>query len=568
MSPRSRRVLVACALAAVAFAHAWPSPSGRVVGIPEGEARQHLWVAWMVCTSLARGELPVHTSLAGFPAGIDLFPLDPANQALVALLRPLAGLVAAFNLAALAAYALAVLGAQRLAGALGQGVKGELVAALLVGTGAPVLGAYVDTVTEAMGAGWWLLLLAELAGPSPRPGRTWLYATGLLLTGPYLPHATVPLFVVLALRRRLSMVAVLGIGLVGLVLALGLHAAEGGEGGMLAERASMAPPDYPPRTAPLGTLAPPPTPDVGVVRHLVDYAPAVETGPRRWVPWALVVAGLLALGDRRGRWLLAASAAYAALAAGSARGEAWGPFPAGWPTPFDLFYRYYPGGELAWKPAQYAVPAYLLLVAAACRAPPRLGLVLGLVAVAESQLRGPTPLPLPASSLHPWSAWTGLAEPAQAPSGSDHPDAGIAGAVVEFPCRDRWLAKTVPPLADSLLGPLWHQRPLGDTLERAPRHGALPLLLALEAAAREGQGVVPGPARRRPPPPTLASAVATATERGFTHLVVVGPFLEPPQLDAVEAALQDHFGAAAARDDEGVILVPLGASAPPGPTPG
>ncbi|MBM4368594.1 MAG: hypothetical protein FJ102_20445, partial [Deltaproteobacteria bacterium] len=374
MSPRLRRALVAVALAGLAYARVLVNPAARVVGMPEGELRQHLWVAWMVGESLAQGVSPVPTALAGFPAGVSLVPLDPLWSGLVATLEPLLGFLRAFNAVTAFALALVAYGAQRLARSLGGGASAELAAAALGVTAAPLLGAWADTLTESMGAGWWLLLAAELVQrEAARPWRVVAYSAGLLLSGPYLAHASAPIFVVLASRgwilparapSRLPAWTLALVALIALAVGAALFLGEGRGGndtsgaGILASRGLRATGEFPPRSVMAGVEAPPPLPDVGVARHLGGYPIPEATGPRAWAPWSLLLlllAALLGRGSRavaggEGRHLpLAAGLAaggYASLALGSAHGEPWGPFPAGTPTPFDLYYRYYPLAHL------------------------------------------------------------------------------------------------------------------------------------------------------------------------------------------------------------------------------
>ena len=568
--------------------------------MPEGELRQHLWVAWMVGESLVRGLSPVPTQLAGFPGGVSIVPLDPLWSGLTALLSPMFEFVAAFNIVTAMALGLVALGAQRLAAALGTGPLGEVAAALLAVTAPPLLGAWADTLTESMGAGWWLLLAGELLGPGPpRGGRVVVYSAALLTSGPYLAHASAPIFVILAARgwmpgaargSRVPTWALTLVGLVALVVGAGLFLGEGAEdsvgggpGGILAARQGMAVGDFPPRSVMAGVEAPPPLPDLGVVRHLGAYPIPEATGPRAWAPWSLMVLVLLAAwqaaaplrttgvrggarGSEGGIAVVLAAGLYASLALGSAHAEAWGPFGAGTPTPFDLYYRYYPLAHLAWKPAQCAVPAYLLVIVAVCRLDSRLLLAGALAVTAEAQLRGPTPLPLPASALVPRDAWSVLSSPV---GEQTRRAAGPTSAVVEFPCRDRWLAIDVPPLDDSLLGPLWHGRALGDTLGRRKRHGAHDLLRALEAAARTGPGAdegaalgasVPGragPKGRDGPPPSISEALSRARRDGFGVLVIDTRVLAPGQWTRLEAALVAATVAVPALASDGTAAIQL-----------
>lgn len=491
---RLRRVLVAAAITAVAFLRVLANP-GSLVGRPEGELRDHAWLAWVFSREVWSGSSPLESTLGGAPEGMRVYPLDPLHQLIIVLVEPIAGVVSGLNVqAALSFFALAY-GAQKLAA--GRGVWIELTMAVLAALSPAFLGAFTDTQTEGMSAGWLLCFLSELYGERPRPWRAAAWGAVLLMTGPYLAHGIALVAVATWLVRRLPVLPTLPVIALAATLGGAMWFTEFAEGGALTARAEqMRDATRPPRSTPLGVRAPPPLPDTGVVRHLSDYPGASETGPRRAAPWCLGALVVLALGERRARVPATLAAGYALVALGNR----WGATQLEFTTPYDLFWRWYPLAHYAWKPAQYAVPATAFALLAVARGLPSLagrwrsaGFLLAVGAVIELVARSPTPLPLPASSLVPREVWTALAP---------------GGRLVEFPCRDR-SPPGVPPVSDVLLGPLWHGRALGET-NRASRGVHLRLVDALERGAAGNPGS------------SFGAAVQAATDGGFTDLLVLG----------------------------------------------
>lgn len=531
------RLLAYLAVALALTGPAWLAPAARVVGRPEGEFRDHVWVSWMITERVWTDHaLPIHFPLASFPEGIGLYPLDPLNQAAITLLTPLLGHLPAFLLVGTALLALAGHGADRLAVACGAGPAGALAAGLVSQLGPPLLGVHADAQTEGMGAGWAPWLVATLVEDAPwdraRALRAGGLAAALVLSAPYQAHAlslvAVPLLGILLWRRRLPLVRLVQAGLVALpallVAAGGLWLGESHAHGQLTARARDLG-DWPPRTALRGVEVPPVLPQVSATSPVVvrswpreaRYMPPT-TGPRRWAGWVLplVTAGLL-LRAGPGRRLALVSAVYASLALGSAR--EWDALSLGdgrrVPLPFDLWYRHYPGGHLAWKPAQYAVPAWSFAAAGVGTLPGPWSLVAGGAVVAEAWLRGPTPPPLPVMEVPPVPVFDDLRDAAP-------------GGVVEFPGRARgpFGPETLP--FDSLLFQRQHRHPIGESFGRGENRPYLALMDAL--ATTVGW---PGPVG-----PPLPEAWAHATARGFRHLVVHGSMFRPEEASRLRAAIQ------------------------------
>ncbi|MFZ5482216.1 MAG: hypothetical protein ACOZNI_35975 [Myxococcota bacterium] len=515
------------ALALVLTAHVWAAPAIRMVGRAEGEFRDHLWVAWLVQRRVIDdGALPLFFPLAGFPDGIALYPLDPLNQAFLLVLAPIVGLLPAMAALATALLWLAGYGGLRLAAACGAGPVASAIAGALTMLGPPVLGPYVDGQTEAWGVGWLALLLAELADPGPwdrrRGLRLGLWGAALAASCPYQAHGIALLAVPLAIwrARRAVLWAAIPAALVGAGLAAALWHAEAG--GQLESRADKAG-DWPPRTVIRGIeVAPPldmltegfPT-SIGAYERNARRAPPT-TGPRRDVGWALPALVLAAAAlDRRARWLAGGALLYASIAVGSARD--WDAYTAlsgaRIPLPYDLFYRWFPLGDLAWKPQAYAVPAWVLGVAAVARLPARWLVPAAFAVVVELQAVGPTPAPLPAVELAPRPLHAALA-------------AG-EGGVVEFPCRAR-SRKGVDALpADVYLHQVHHGRPIGETFGRRRNKVHQRLLDALA-------GTLGWPGKDAP---ALGPAWSLAAKAGYTTLLVHTRALWPDEVRALREVL-------------------------------
>ncbi len=506
----------------------WGDPMARLPGRMEGEFRDHLWVSWLVRERvLVDHALPIFFPAANFPYGLSLYPLDPLNQLILLVLSPL-GSVPAFGLLAFGLLVLAGLGADTLARAAGAGAVAAAMAGALYVVGPPILGVYADSQTEGMGSGWVLLTLASLVDPAPWTGRRVAvlagFAAASVLSAPYQAHALTLVGVPLALWRfrrdvRLGFLALALVAPAVLLVGAGLQTAETHADGQVSHRVK-GDGDWPPRTVLRVGILPPQIEQVSALSPVPIHPWPREarflpptTGPRTAVGWVFPLLTLLALRERRARWFVGIAGVYAALALGSARDHDWTALgDARIPLPFDLWYRYYPLGRLAWKAQQYAVLAWGAGCVALALAPWRR---LTLLVPVELQLRGPTPLPLPAVALHALPAASFLAHAAP-------------GGVIEFPCRARGRAgpETLP--ADDLIHQLTHGHPIGEAFGRGfnrPRQG---LVDALAATA----GWVPSS-------PSVADALGYAGDSGFRWLVVHGAALSAEEQRRIGAALPE-----------------------------
>lgn len=529
-------------------ARVWADAAHRVLGRGEGELRDHLWIAWLVQDRVLNGHaLPLEFPKAAFPRGLSLYPLDPLNQLGITLATPAVGLLPAVAILTTGLLVLIGIGAARLATALGASPRGALAATGLAMMGPPVLGAFVDTQTEGMGVGWMLLLLAELAAPGPwspgRAARTGAFGAALMASAPYQAHGitivAVPLFLWRAWRSgaRVRTLAVTGAPIIGMAILLGvaMWSAESDKGGQLASRGGHRD-EWPPRTQIGGVLVAPElttiTPDypraVGAYARTPVRAPP-STGPRPFSGWALPILAIgVAVARPRARVVLAGALLYGLLAAGSSR--AFGPVtaPGGLriPLPYDLFYWFYPLAGYAWKPAQYAVPAWCIASAAVSLLPGNIALVGAMVVFIELQVRGPTPLPLPVMELVPPPVYADIR-------------AASDGAVLEFPCRARSRAGRDAMPNDVLLGQIFHGKPIGETFRR--RSNAV------------GDGVVEALADLLHWPTRdhrdLDAMWRRATAVNFRWLVIHGRMLTEAEGDALDAAIGPRSVARTDYDD-------------------
>ncbi len=519
--------LVHALTALMVTAWVWGDPTRRVLGRMEGEFRDHLWVSWLVRERVwVDHALPTFFPAANFPDGLSLYPLDPLNQLVLLGLAPL-GVLPAFAILTFGLLVLAGLGADTLARAAGARAWPAALAGALYVIGPPVLGVYADTQTEGMGSGWVLLTLAALVEPAPWSRRRVvllaLCASASVLSAPYQAHALTLIGVPLALWRFRKDVALgaLALALVApavLLAGVGLQTAETHADGQITHRVK-GDGDWPPRTVLRVGVLPPQIDQVAAASPVAVHAWPREarflpptTGPRTAAGWVLPLLTLLALRERRARFFVAMAVAYGVLALGSARDYDWTALGDNRiPLPFDLWYRYFPLGRLAWKAQQYAVLAWAAGCVAVSLAPGGRWL-LALVPL-ELQLTGPTPLPLPVVAVTPLPVAVALTTSAP-------------GGVLEFPCRarGRFGPETLP--ADDLLHQLDHGHPIGEAFGRGfnrPRQGVVD---ALAATA----GWVPSS-------PSVASALAFAGESGFRWLIVHGAALRPEERERVQAAI-------------------------------
>lgn len=539
-------------IALIATAPAWVNPLHRFVGRAEGEIRDHVWIAWLVQHRVwADHALPLSFPNVGFPAGITLYPLDPLNQLAVTVLTPLIGLAPALLLLTTTLLALSGIAGGRLATALGLSPTRAALVGVLTMIGPPILGSFVDGQTEGMGSCWALFALATFVDraswqgiPGVRRGlRLGLEGAALIASSPYQAHAWTLagglLLVALVVRRSFPPLALLALLIwlpVGVVCGASLHHAEGGRTGQITQRSRTG--DWPPRTIVPAAALPPEQPHVGSTPTTVMPWPRElrlmppTTGPRRWAGVTLpILVGLAALTaalrlrgprKREGRAALALAAGamlYASIAIGSAHD-----YGLNTALPFDWWYRLYPLARLAWKPQQYAVPAWQLASIAAGFAPTPLLLIGTLIAILEIQLTSPVQLPLPALQFDP-QPWM----------------SAVDGPVIEFPSRGRARGGVGRLPYDELLAQTVHEQPIADPFGR----GRNPMFDGLMSALGKTAGW-PVP----PNSPALSTAISTVARAGFDVLVVHSGALTQSERYNVKSGLVPILGEP---EDEGGV---------------
>lgn len=166
------------ALALVVTAPAALTVASRLVGDPRVDVWNHAWGAWWFLRSAQHGEIPLHTTLLNAPAGGWLWYIDPIGGAFGALLLPLVGLTAAWNLTLLGLVALASAAGRDLALALGAGSRASWIGAVGVGASAHLVSELHNGISEAAGVAWGVFALAAVlrAVDAPSEARRWLWA--------------------------------------------------------------------------------------------------------------------------------------------------------------------------------------------------------------------------------------------------------------------------------------------------------------------------------------------------------------------------------------------------------
>ena len=160
----------------------WPAPirlGDALIGTPGGDGAKHVWNLWWTRAELLGGTPGLATRLVNWPAGMELYPIEPLDG-LLALLVPLAPVPLANLLAILHVVLIGVC-----AGWLGRLVTGSERGALT--TGALAQGASFVAFTLHVGVGelrqvWWIPLgLACLVRAQDSRAPRWFVALGVAL---------------------------------------------------------------------------------------------------------------------------------------------------------------------------------------------------------------------------------------------------------------------------------------------------------------------------------------------------------------------------------------------------
>ncbi len=165
-------------LAAWLVGPAWLHPATRLVGGARSDAGNTVWNLWFVARALARGEVPLHTTLLHHPDGGVLLVADPLNSLVAVPLTLAVGPVAAWNLLA----ALHVVAGGLAAHALGRRLGGRGWLAGLGYASAPVVLSHLQNgSSEAVSTAWLALAWLALADALEHGGRARCVRAGLAL---------------------------------------------------------------------------------------------------------------------------------------------------------------------------------------------------------------------------------------------------------------------------------------------------------------------------------------------------------------------------------------------------
>lgn len=162
------------AIATMLCAPVLSAPTRLALGHPGNDVWNHVWGYWWVAWSLEHGELPLHTTLLGWPGGGSLWFIDIFNAVLTLPVQWIAGPVAAYNAGIWFNLALCGFGAWALALRATRSTEGALLAGIAYMTAPHLLAQVYNGISETVAAGW--LPLAVLAirdaaqEPTPRRG--------------------------------------------------------------------------------------------------------------------------------------------------------------------------------------------------------------------------------------------------------------------------------------------------------------------------------------------------------------------------------------------------------------
>ena len=441
----------------------WPLPAWLARGLagqptalltsPGGEGAVHLWTWW--ASGRAASPYAFHTTLLNHPHGVDVQVIDPLHAVVYAVGAALGGPAVGWGLVAWLGLGVAGLGGLLLARASGATPAGRWVAAAAGLSGAALVGAVHDGITEGLGVGWVAVQLAVLLGFRDDPSwrRVALLAACITVgvhagvyNGVWIAALDIPVALWLWRQSRRPVAA----GLAALALcgpylwaALGIGADRPGAG----DRHLPHAPD--PRVEPWR----------GAWMEGADvldlFVPAPLTGAADWPTTAYLGVALLAAAVvgavRWGRgsraWLLGA-AAFASLALGPflvVAGDSLGPWtPAALLelTPLGRMTRWYRAGAVA----------TLLLAPVAAHAAKRwpAALALSALILVDGRALGPAPLDLGHVAVLPAGALVGLEGP-------------IAEQPPQFPVRQRAVTADL-----NLLLQVQHGQPTTGTIDAVP----------------------------------------------------------------------------------------------------
>ncbi len=163
--------LAAMAVATGAFV--WPLVLRITTHVPGNERSEvwgHIWAHWVPGHNLfALGSSPFRAPLVHCPDGVGFYTNDPIHAGLVTVLRPLFGLVTAFDTMMILAVLATMLATYVLALELSGSRAAATGAGIAAGLGPYVRSAFIDGYSEALGLFWAALVLALLLRLLRRP---------------------------------------------------------------------------------------------------------------------------------------------------------------------------------------------------------------------------------------------------------------------------------------------------------------------------------------------------------------------------------------------------------------
>lgn len=210
-----------------AVALSWPmarQPGLAALGHPRADGLKHLWnLAWMQRSLWEQGRLPLHTDWLNWPAGMDLYPIEPLSG-LIAALTPGLGLVPLANLLVLLnLWATGVAGAWFGRQLSGRDEGGWVAGALLQGSA--VAAGFVQLGVGELHHLWWMPLGLGWLVRARRTGSTGAFlALSLCLAGATLSGFYIGFFlgISVAVWALLTLAPLRRRVLVGYALAAGL----------------------------------------------------------------------------------------------------------------------------------------------------------------------------------------------------------------------------------------------------------------------------------------------------------------------------------------------------------
>ena len=179
---------IALAVFSVAtLAFVWPvimEICSHVGGREFSELYGHLWSQWIFSHMLfSLHEHPCFISIMNAPEGLSMYPVDPFHVLLVALLKPLVGLIAAYNLLMIGTLFATMFAVYLLARYLSGSSWAGIGAGILVGLSPYMRSSYVDNYTESMALYWVAFVFYNLLVNSSKPTLRKGIIGGFLLTG-------------------------------------------------------------------------------------------------------------------------------------------------------------------------------------------------------------------------------------------------------------------------------------------------------------------------------------------------------------------------------------------------